>query len=183
MKKVIKSSDIVDLIEGVVIPVLSDESDDIGHDVGSTEVQSIRTARYVKKGGKLPPEGTVITDFRSDPLSGTASWYEVIDNVEYNYSMTFSEIDFFMFGYQYQPYTSYPGIYLTIKEGVRSKTSKSLGTRYDPGKTKTYVHAPSYRCDATKMYQEFSSLVNKARSDGINGLNFPGEWDEIPYVV
>lgn len=187
MSKFIKSSDIIKLVEELPISQLSFGSTETSDQVDDLEVQSIRTTRFTKKGKILPKESEVF-NFKFDPISGTTTWSQIIDGQEVGITITFTEIDALALGYVYQPYLSYPGITLTIKRGINSTvgtidTNSGKFTKYDSGSVITYVYAPSYRSELTKMYQEFSTLSNKARVEGLNGINFPENWDEIPYTV
>jgi hypothetical protein len=175
----ITSKQILELLEGTTLHF--GVGSKTSKDVDAKDIQAIRTARYVKKGGDTSLEDNVISNFKFDPLSGVSTWNEIIDGQESFITLSFTEIDAVMLNFVYQPYIPYPGILLNIKKGTSSKMGK--GVRYDPTNSTSYIYAPSYRSDVTKIYQEFSALSNRARVDGLNGIEFPENWDGIPYVV
>jgi hypothetical protein len=182
MKKLITSKDIMELLEAirpkVFLPYMGNEASNA---VDSSAVQKLRLASYLKKGHDLPTKDVKINNFKSDPLCGTCSWYENYNEKESYIQLNFLDMDFWMFGYTYQPYINYPGVYLTIKGN--SKSGFGSGVRYDPGDVKSYVYAPGMRNRATPVYAAFSTLLNKAHIHGLEGIEFPENWDEVPYTV
>lgn len=149
--------------------------------VDSDELQDTRIAAHLKRGDKLPVKDVPITDFKYDPLGGTCSWYEFYNDENSMMYLNYIDVDFWMYGYSYQSYTSHPGIYLTIKSGV--SPSYGSGVRYDPNNAVTYLYAPSSRSRIAPTFQAFSTLCNQARLHGLEGVEFPDNWDKIPYVV
>lgn len=147
----------------------------------SKEVKVAKLAQFKNSGDVLPSKNSDIIDFKLDPLLGTCTWYQLYNDKETFFTLTFYDIDFWMFGYSYQPYVNYPGVYLSINQGV-SRTYGS-GNKFDPVNVKTYISTISSRSRVTGVYQSFSELANKAQTKGILGINFPEDWDEIPYTI
>jgi len=152
--------------------------------VDSDELQDIRVADYKFKRKDKPNVflSAGIYNFKFDPMAGDCSWIEIEGGEEVSYFLSMVDIDFWMYGFYYQSYATYPSVQLTIKRGMNSKPG-SMKNRYDPLNVKTYVYAPTFRANQSTMYQGYSTLVNKAKIDGIKGIEFPNNWDEIPYVI
>lgn len=177
-KSLITSKFIIDKCEESQF--ITTRGSDLSQTVDSDPIQDLRLKSYQNKKLGLP-DSTITINFNYDPLSGTCSWSEVIEGEEVGVLLTLSEIDFWQYSFQYYNYTTFPGIQLTIKRGSGTNIGRRL--IYDPGKVKNYIYAPSYRSKAEQLYQEFSTLVNRARVRGLEGIQFPKNWDPIPYTV
>ena len=149
--------------------------------VVSKEARVARLSHFKNSGDILPSSNSDIIDFTLDPLLGKCTWYQMYNDKEAFFTLSFFDVDFWMFGYPYQPYISYPGVYLAINQGA--SRSYGSGTRFDPSNVKTFIHTISSRSRTPGVYQIFTELANKAHEKGVLGLNFPQEWDEIPYTV
>ena len=193
MKKLITSSEIIDKYDESVTAIakvtktssrVSAPGSKLSDQVDSNELQDIRVADYKFKRKDKPSVSLSagIYDFKFDPMAGNCSWVETESGEEVSYFLSMVDIDFWMYGFYYQSYATYPSVQLTIKRGMNSKTG-SMKNRYDPLNVKTYVYAPTFRANQATMYQGYSTLVNKAKIDGIKGIEFPNNWDEIPYVI
>lgn len=147
----------------------------------SKEARAARLSHFKSSGDILPSSNSEIIDFKLDPLLGKCTWYQLYNEKETFFSLSFYDIDFWMFGYQYQSYVTYPGVYLAINQNA-SRTYGS-GVRFDSSNVKTYIHIASSRSRVIGVYQSFTDLANKAQKQGILGLSFPEDWDEIPYTV
>lgn len=147
----------------------------------SKEARAARLTQFKRSGDILPEKNSEILDFKLDPLLGKCTWYQMYNDKETFFNLSFYDIDFWMFGFQYQSYICYPGIYLTINQGV--SRNYGSGIRFDSSNIKTFIHTVSSRSRNTGVYQVFTELSNKAQTGGILSLNFPQEWDEIPYTV
>lgn len=158
----------------VIVPQASEFSDT----VDDIETQKLRLDAF---DDDTPPSDKIF-NYKSDPYAGNCSWTQEFEGEEVAVYLSLSEIDFYQYSFQMDQYTTtYPGIMITINRGARSKYG--LGSVYDPGKVVSYVYAPSFRADASQLYQEYSILVANARVRGLEGVQFPQNWDEIPYTI
>lgn len=177
MNKIITSDTLIHLLEEILHSNLTTST----VPTVSKEAKIARLAHFKDSGDILPSKDSDIIDFKLDPLLGNCSWYQLYNDIESFFTLTFSDVDFWMFGYQYQPYITYPGIYLSINQGA--SRSYGSGVKFDSSNVKTYIHTLSSRSRVAGGYQSFTELANKAQVKGILGINFPEDWDEIPYTV
>jgi hypothetical protein len=145
---------------------------------------------------KLPPDRNAdqisqtpgVWDFKFDPYLGDCSWSEEIDNVECRCLITLTEVDNWMFGFTQQTYTPPPGIRLIITKGVKRKPENhahkiNFGHRFNQSDVRVYIHRRSFRVELSKQYQEFATLSDGARHEGLAGVGFPVDWDLVPYDI
>jgi hypothetical protein len=122
-----------------------------------------------------------VWDFKFDPYLGETSWSETVEGVECRIILTLTEVDNWMFGFTQQTYTPPPGIRLIITKGARRHYG--FGHRFNQSDVKVYIHRRSFRVELSKQYQEFGTLTDGAKTEGLAGVGFPVDWDEVPYDV
>jgi hypothetical protein len=158
-----------------------------GDEFHPTEVPERKVKISLDKTEQLP--GTEeVWDYRFDPYLGDCSWSEKVDGVECRCLVTLTEVDNWMFGFTQQTYTPPPGIRLIITMGAKrkmenSKHSINFGHRFTSENVRVYIHRRSFRVELSKQYQEFATLGDGARKEGLSGIGFPTDWDEVPYDV
>jgi hypothetical protein len=102
-----------------------------------------------------------------------------------------------LFGLEYQPaqsvevnlrnYQPGPGLHLLLSYGTSAignpgSFKQRGGSKVDAINSKRYVHRETYRGLDTVIYRNLSKMASAAKIKGLMGINFPDDWDEIPYA-
>lgn len=177
----ISSKKIIDLITEETTSMFLGLSTDASKKVSSAEVQKSRTKEFTQDGSVVPKGKSEVVSFFYSPLDGKCTWYEKTDGKDTSITLKFIDVDFWMFNTGNSTHVNYPGIYLTIRHNIN--INYGSGSKYNPNDVTTYVYAPSFRSRITPTSQDFSTLCNRARGKGLVGIEFPKNWDVIPYII
>jgi hypothetical protein len=136
------------------------------------------------------PEGSVnmsVKNFTFDPYGTRCTWVQDFNGRECSVEL---------FSMEYQPpqavensiriYQPGQGIHLRLTFGRSSigtpgSFKQQGGSKVLSVNSKRFVHKGTYRGLDTVFYKVLSDLVSAARLQGLEGINFPQDWDEIPY--
>lgn len=158
-------------------------------------LKAAHTAALKALGGQIDvdphPEGDLemsVKGFSFDPYGTRCHWVQHWKGKECSVEL---------FSMEYQPaqsvennirvYQPGQGIHLVISYGTAAfgkpgSFKQRGGSRVDSNFSKRYVHRDTYRGLDTIFYSILSKMVSAARLQGLRGISFPIDWDEIPYA-